>query len=72
MLFVVCVVWKEEVNVRTEQAISEWASRNNHRILKKDGTLMKRGQVLPSVSQIEAVEKFEKFIEGAEYLIAHG
>ena len=71
-MFVVCVVCKEEVNVWTEQAISEWASRNNHRILKKDGKLMKRGQVLPSVSQIEAVEKFEKFIEGAEYLIAHG
>ena len=54
------------------KVISAWVSRNCHMILKKDGELMKRGRVLPSVSQLQAVKKFEKFIEGAEYLIAHG
>ena len=54
------------------KVISAWVSRNCHMILKKDGKLMKRGRVLPSVSQLQAVKKFEKFIEGVEYLIAHG
>ena len=31
---------------------------------------MKRGKVLPSVSQLQALKKFEQFIEGTEYLIA--
>ena len=33
---------------------------------------MKSGKVIPHVTQLQAITKFEQFIEGSEYLIAHG
>ena len=34
--------------------------------------MMKNGKVILHVSQLQAINKFEQFIEGSEYLIAHG
>ena len=66
------VVSKEEINVWTDEEIDEWGSKFCHNIWKVDGKMLKKGQILHHVSQLQAVEKFDKFIEGSGYLIAHG
>ena len=48
------------------------ALRYCHKIVKKDKKMMKNGKVILHVSQLQAINKFEQFIEGSEYLIAHG
>ena len=66
------MVSEEEINILTDQAINSWTSRYCHKIVKKDKKMMKNGKVIPHVSQLQAINKFEQFIEGSEYLIAHG
>ena len=66
------VIAREEINIWTDQKISRWASQHCHKIQIKNGKMYQKGEVIPHVTQLQAVDKLENFIQGSEYIIAHG
>ena len=64
---------RTEINIFTKNPIDHNCSRNIHKIYKRGKTLVKDGKVLQNVkSQDKAIEEFEAFIVGCDYLISHG
>ena len=66
------MISKLELNIWTDQKIHDWASRYCHKIKKRDGKMYQNGKLIPHMTQLQAMEEFENFLQGSEYLIAHG
>jgi len=59
--------WKEKVSL-----LFILTQRNCHKIKKRDGKMYQNGKLIPHMTQLQAMEEFENFLQGSEYLIAHG
>ena len=66
------LISKLELIIWTDQKIHDWASRYCHKIKKRDGKMYQNGKLIPHMTQLQAMEEFENFLQGSEYLIAHG
>ena len=66
------LISKLQLNIWTDQKIDDWASRNCHKIKKRNGKMYQNGKHIPHMTQLQAMEEFENFLQGSEYLIAHG
>ena len=66
------LISKLQLNIWKDQKIDDWASRNCHKIKKRNGKMYQNGKHIPHMTQLQATVKLENFLQGSKYLIAHG